>query len=111
MSNVTLVDDEEERLLLKAAGLGGVEPSAYELNSIPRSPMLGAGSGRRRVASGGPPGGSEWSRRQTIPKRGPTRKVKLTAGKNFVCEYAVPTAVVNAVEGKWVDGQSTSRAV
>ena len=43
------------------------------------------------------------------PRRGPTRKVKLTAGKNFVVEYAVPTAVRNAVEGRWIGGESDTR--
>ncbi|KAF8591568.1 glycosyltransferase family 2 protein [Ramaria rubella] len=46
-----------------------------------------------------------WRRRQTI-KRGVTRKVKLTGG-NFIAEYAVPTAVRNAVEPKWAATNST----
>ncbi|KAF8581974.1 glycosyltransferase family 2 protein [Ramaria rubella] len=46
-----------------------------------------------------------WRRRQTI-KRGVTRKIKLTGG-NFIAEYAVPTAVRNAVEPKWSATNST----
>ncbi|CED84153.1 glycosyltransferase family 2 protein [Phaffia rhodozyma] len=46
--------------------------------------------------------GSEWSRRQLIPKRGTTRKIRLIEGRNFVCEYAVPTAIRSAVEGKYL---------
>ena len=46
-----------------------------------------------------------WRRRQTI-KRGVTRKVKLTSG-NFIAEYAVPTAVRNAVEPKWAATNTT----
>ncbi|KAH8093838.1 chitin synthase, partial [Phellopilus nigrolimitatus] len=43
--------------------------------------------------------------RQTV-KRGVTRKVKLTRG-NFIAEYAVPTAVHNAIEPKWKDTSTT----
>jgi chitin synthase len=46
-----------------------------------------------------------WRRRQTI-KRGVTRKVKLTGG-NFIAEYAVPTAIRNAVEPKWAATNTT----
>ncbi|TDL29527.1 chitin synthase [Rickenella mellea] len=46
-----------------------------------------------------------WRRRQTI-KRGVTRKIKLTSG-NFIAEYPVPTAVVNAVETRWSNTKST----
>jgi chitin synthase len=46
-----------------------------------------------------------WRRRQAI-KRGVTRKVKLTNG-NFIAEYAVPTAVHNAIEAKYAATKST----
>jgi hypothetical protein len=46
-----------------------------------------------------------WRRRQTI-KRGVTRKVKLTGG-NFIAEYAVPTAVRNAVEPRYAATNTT----
>ncbi|KAG8983152.1 Chitin synthase, class 2, partial [Tulasnella sp. 427] len=45
-----------------------------------------------------------WRRRQTI-KRGVTKKVQLTQG-NFIAEYAVPTAVRNAIEAKYITGNS-----
>lgn len=74
-----------------------------------RTPLVSQGTPRQRYRSG--PGnagtGETWERRQTLPKRGPTRKVKLTHGTNLVVEYAVPTAVRNAVEGKWVGGKSS----
>ncbi|GJJ07586.1 Chitin synthase, class 7 [Clathrus columnatus] len=46
-----------------------------------------------------------WRRRQTI-KRGVTRKVKLTNG-NFISEYPVPSAILNAVEPKWAATNTT----
>ncbi|KAJ7124787.1 chitin synthase [Mycena crocata] len=46
-----------------------------------------------------------WRRRQTV-KRGVTRKVKLTRG-HFIAEYAVPTAVHNAIETKYSATKST----
>ena len=46
-----------------------------------------------------------WRRRQVV-KRGVTRKVKLTKG-NFIAEYAVPTAVHNALESKYAATKST----
>ncbi len=49
---------------------------------------------------------SAWRRRQTI-KRGVTRKVKLTNG-NFITEYAVPSPVYSAIEGKWTAGTRTT---
>jgi chitin synthase len=48
---------------------------------------------------------SAWRRRQTI-KRGVTRKVRLTKG-HFIAEYAVPTPIFNAVEGKWSSTKTT----
>ncbi|KAJ7480192.1 chitin synthase [Mycena galericulata] len=48
-----------------------------------------------------------WRRRQAVSvKRGVTRKVKLTKG-NFIAEYAVPTAVHNAIESKYAATKST----
>ena len=46
-----------------------------------------------------------WARRQTI-KRGQRKDVKLVEG-NFITDYAVPTAVRNAVEGQYLSEQST----
>lgn len=48
---------------------------------------------------------TSWRRRQML-KRGVTRRVKLTKG-NFVAEYAVPTAVHNAMEPKYTAAKST----
>ncbi|KAF7367307.1 hypothetical protein MSAN_00792800 [Mycena sanguinolenta] len=41
-----------------------------------------------------------------LPRRGVTRRVKLTNG-NFIAEYAVPTAVHNAIEAKYAADKST----
>ncbi|PWN35460.1 putative chitin synthase 1 [Meira miltonrushii] len=48
-----------------------------------------------------------WMKRQQAPKRGLTRKVKLTRG-NWVVEHHVPTAVRNSVEPKWLNGSRTN---
>lgn len=46
---------------------------------------------------------AEWIKRQQMPKRGLTRKVKLTRG-HWIVDHHVPTAVRNAVEPKWSTG-------
>lgn len=127
-SSATLVVDDydagdDSRSLLKSKSKGTTDGEqegdmGERYNLLLRSPGPGGGRQRRiQQAHGGGDengaraaglGGSEWSRRQTLPKRGPTRKVKLTHGKNFVVEYAVPTAVRNAVEGKWAGGERFS---
>lgn len=69
----------------------------------------------RPIASPAPTGldGSDtasqaaWARRQQVPQRGLTRKVKLTRG-HWVVEHNVPTAVRNAVEPKWAAGSKTT---
>ncbi|KAF8213579.1 chitin synthase [Mycena galopus ATCC 62051] len=48
---------------------------------------------------------ADWRRRQQF-NRGVTRRVKLTNG-NFIAEYAVPTAVRNAIEAKYAAAKST----
>ncbi|KAK4699893.1 chitin synthase, partial [Phenoliferia sp. Uapishka_3] len=45
----------------------------------------------------------EWQKRTATVKRGVTRRVKLTKG-NF--NYAVPPAIVNAIEGQYKDGSA-----
>lgn len=45
-----------------------------------------------------------WAKRQQIPKRGLTRKVKLTRG-NWIVDHRVPTAVKNSIEPKWSQGE------
>jgi chitin synthase len=47
-----------------------------------------------------------WRKRQTI-KRGKTKRVKLQQG-NFITEYAVPTAVQNAIEARWKGATSST---
>lgn len=44
-------------------------------------------------------------RQKTALRRAGTRKINLTKG-NFVADYAVPTAVRNAVESKWANTTS-----
>ncbi|KAG8855624.1 Chitin synthase, class 2 [Tulasnella sp. 330] len=65
------------------------------------------GFDRRSMASEAGSTEAGWRRRQTI-KRGVTKKVQLTSG-NFIAEYAVPTAVRNAVEAKYITANSNSK--
>ncbi|KAJ7139674.1 glycosyltransferase family 2 protein [Mycena epipterygia] len=67
----------------------------------PRFSMTGSPMQRDSVVSIN----TDWRRRQTV-KRGVTRRVKLTNG-NFITEYAVPTAVHNAIESKYSATKST----
>ncbi|KAK0473386.1 glycosyltransferase family 2 protein [Armillaria novae-zelandiae] len=87
-----------EKLPLQAA-----DNSVYpvRMSGILRSPYESDDPGRESVVSLE----TNWRRRQTI-KRGVTRKVKLIKG-NFIAEYAVPTAVKNAIEPKYTSTQST----
>ncbi|PWN43440.1 putative chitin synthase 1 [Ceraceosorus guamensis] len=48
-----------------------------------------------------------WAKRQQGPKRGLTRKVKLTRG-NWIVDHRVPTAVKNSIEPKWSQGSRTN---
>jgi hypothetical protein len=107
LSSVTLVagkSEDEQHLLAPSKSLQDIQ--AEEAFGH-RTPLVGHGgtTPRQRHRSGPGGLGESWERRQTLPRRGPTRKVKLTHGKNFVVEYAVPTAVRNAVEGKWLGGE------
>ncbi|PWN49441.1 hypothetical protein IE53DRAFT_144260 [Violaceomyces palustris] len=45
-----------------------------------------------------------WAKRQQGPKRGLTKKVKLTRG-HWIVDHPVPTAVKNSVEPKWSQGE------
>ncbi|GAA94465.1 glycosyltransferase family 2 protein [Mixia osmundae IAM 14324] len=45
----------------------------------------------------------EWQKRAGAPKRGLTRRLKLVGG-NFIADYEVPRAVLNAVESQYLDG-------
>lgn len=45
-----------------------------------------------------------WAKRQQGPKRGLTRKVKLTRG-HWVIDHRVPTAIKNSIEPKWSSGE------
>ncbi|KAG8980226.1 Chitin synthase, class 2 [Tulasnella sp. JGI-2019a] len=65
------------------------------------------GFDRRSVASDSGSTDAGWRRRQTI-KRGVAKKVALTGG-NFIAEYAVPTAVRNAIESKYITANSNSK--
>ncbi|EPQ27705.1 uncharacterized protein PFL1_04843 [Pseudozyma flocculosa PF-1] len=48
-----------------------------------------------------------WAKRQQAPKRGLTKKVKLTRG-HWIIDHPVPTAVKNSVEPKWAQGSRTT---
>lgn len=53
------------------------------------------------------PSQQAWAQRQAYPKRGPTRKVKLTRG-HWIVEHRVPTAVANSFEPRWTHGCKTT---
>ncbi|KZO91398.1 glycosyltransferase family 2 protein [Calocera viscosa TUFC12733] len=88
---------EEEEMPLT----GGQAYSSRGFGLAPSSDSDGPFSRPISTVSGTSDESEAWRRRQTIPKRGKTRRVKLTRG-NFINEYAVPTAVRNAVEAKWL---------
>ncbi|KAG8907052.1 Chitin synthase, class 2 [Tulasnella sp. 403] len=90
-------DDEEARPLTEGQGFTGgfYPPGPHEVGSYDRNSM--ASSHTASTEAG-------WRRRQTI-KRGVTKKVELTGG-NFIAEYAVPTAVRNAVEAKYLSSNT-----
>ncbi|WWD19088.1 hypothetical protein CI109_103546 [Kwoniella shandongensis] len=49
--------------------------------------------------------GTDFIRRQTLPRRGATvKKIQLTKG-NFIVDYPVPRPVSSAVESKWFTGK------
>lgn len=74
---------------------------------LPRFSMAGAGAGGQIHRDSVVSLDTGWRRRQAVSvKRGVTRKVKLTKG-NFIAEYAVPTAVHNAIEAKYSATKST----
>lgn len=50
-----------------------------------------------------------WAKRQQGPKRGLTRKVKLTRG-HWIVDHRVPTAIKNSTEPKWAQGEWRGRA-
>lgn len=88
-------DDEESRPLNEGQGFsGGFYPptqrpdSQFDRQSIATTNTTEAG----------------WRRRQTI-KRGVKKEIQLTHG-NFIREYAVPTAVRNAIEAKYITGNT-----
>ncbi|KAF8583565.1 glycosyltransferase family 2 protein [Ramaria rubella] len=93
--------DDVEKLPLTG---GEARPEGY----YPPGRFLGAYGGapfERPASTISVSSDGAWIRRQTI-KRGVTRRVKLTGG-NFIAEYAVPTAVRNAVEPKWAAVNTT----
>ncbi|CAO1630332.1 unnamed protein product [Parajaminaea phylloscopi] len=97
--------------------MGGTAPTAYHLSDtsvgFPVPQPYGNAPGRMGTPYSTGHESEEnashaaWVKRQQIPRRGPTRKVKLTRG-HWIVEHLVPTAVRNAVEPKWSSGvQST----
>jgi chitin synthase len=83
------------------------KPSSYNLPMMPKEyPQLPYADSRRTSELGPEDSASQvaWAKRQEGPKRGPTRKVKLTRG-NWVVDHRVPTAVKNSIEPKWSQGE------
>ncbi|KAG8830026.1 Chitin synthase, class 2 [Serendipita sp. 399] len=90
-------ESEENRPLNEGAGFSG---GFYPPPSV--GGRYGAPSPQPTVSSVD----AGWRKRQTI-KRGKTKRVKLTKG-NFISEYPVPTAVLNATESKWKNATNTT---
>ncbi|KAK8854766.1 hypothetical protein IAR55_003505 [Kwoniella newhampshirensis] len=89
-------DDDEMKPL--TSGPGGPGSQAF-LNADPYN---------RRIVSPLPSShsiGTDFLRRQTLPRRGATvKKIQLTKG-NFIVDYPVPRPVSSAVEPKWLTGK------
>lgn len=88
-----------------------MQPSTYSLSHSPRVgyPMPPAPYGNLGTSELGPDDSASqvaWVKRQEGPKRGLTRKVKLTRG-NWIVDHRVPTAVKNSIEPKWSQGKYT----
>ncbi len=90
--------------------------SSYDPNGFPTpQPYLGGASSTGGPLSAGfsdlgPDDSASqvaWAKRQQKPKRGLTRKVKLTKG-NWIVDHRVPTAIKNSVEPKWAQGARTN---
>ena len=84
-----------------------MKPSTYNLSDHGAYPMPNAPYNSLRMNDLGPEDSAsqvDWVKRQQIPKRGLTRKVKLTRG-NWVVDHRVPTAVKNSIEPKWSQGE------
>lgn len=73
-------------------------PQAPYRHGTPLSTELGPDDSASQVA---------WAKRQQAPKRGLTKKVKLTRG-HWIVDHPVPTAVKNSVEPKWAQGARTN---
>ncbi|CAO1633403.1 unnamed protein product [Sympodiomycopsis kandeliae] len=80
----------------------GLHPPQGPMGARPFSPAPGAELAPEDSASQ-----RAWAQRQQGPKRGLTRKVKLTRG-NWVVDHRVPTAVKNSIEDKWSQGVRTN---
>ena len=86
---------------------GMMKPSSYQLSDPQEYPMPMAPYSNMRTSELGPEDSASqvaWAQRQQGPKRGLTRKVKLTRG-NWVVDHRVPTAVRNSIEPKWSQGE------
>lgn len=104
--------EDDPKLPLAPYGEKNVYPPPANLAPLPYGnyamPMAPYGNGA--ASELGPEDSASqvaWARRQQAPKRGLTRKVKLTRG-NWVVDYRVPTAIKNSVEPKWAQGSRTN---
>lgn len=109
-SKIPLTTDDEKYAYPPAAGS---VPNAHQLSDqavgfpVPQPYATKPGRIGKPLSLGHDseesPSQSAWVQRQQMPRRGPTRKVKLTRG-HWIVEHIVPTAVRNAVEPKWSTG-------
>lgn len=99
-----------EKIAMRPIGSNPNLAHTYYHNGMP---TVAYGSGGNTPFSGSELGPEDsasqvaWMKRQQAPKRGLTRKVKLTRG-NWVVDYRVPTAIKNSIEPKWAQGSRTN---
>ncbi|KAJ7595731.1 chitin synthase [Mycena floridula] len=110
LQNANFYDNEESQDSMEKVPLTLGENFSYprasrmgRMSSIPASPysanpMMHMGRESISLDRG-------WRHRQVI-KRGVTRRVKLTHG-HFIAEYAVPTAIHNAIESRYTTTNTT----
>ncbi|KAE8209951.1 hypothetical protein CF327_g6124 [Tilletia walkeri] len=113
--NASYIEDDEAKVPLTGNGEKysyAMPPGGYPQGPhAPPTPFSGAmaphGMPHSSSASTFSSGDAAWAKRQQGPKRGATRRVKLTSG-NWVVDHRVPTAVKNSAETKWSQGSNNN---
>ncbi|CAD6904270.1 unnamed protein product [Tilletia controversa] len=114
--NASFVEDDEAKIPLTDnqekygyAPPPGSYPQGPQAPPTPFSGAMGGPHGMPHSSSVSTfaTGDAAWAKRQQGPKRGATRRVKLTRG-NWIVDHRVPTAVSNSAEIKWSQGTKTN---